>query len=84
MDFISGTVATLYNGEMRYLFKDKVNALVADDFTVEAYTEKLNWLAENLDKVDAIKEVSYQLGLASFDIASYKDKLNTFLDSLVK
>lgn len=79
-----GLIVTTDNGEMRYLFKDKVNALVADDFTVEAYTEKLNWLAENLDKVDTIKEVSYQLGLASFDIASYKDKLNTFLDSLVK
>lgn len=78
-----GLVITTNNGEMMYLFKDRENALVAKDYTEDSYVEVLDWLADNIDKTEQIKEASYQLGLASFDIESYKEKTERFLQALI-
>lgn len=77
-----GVVVTTKYGEMPYYFIDKVDALLSENFSVDAYTETLNWINDNMDNLDSIRINSYKKGIDSFDLYSYKGKIEEFLKSL--
>lgn len=75
-------VVTTKYGEMPYYFIDKEDALLSDDFNVDAYASKLDWIDNNVDNLDNIKKNSYTKGINSFDLYSYKEKFEKYLKSL--
>ncbi len=77
-----GLVITTQNGEMPYYFIDKENGLLAKNFDVDSYKNTLDWLNENINDIDKIKEKSYNVGINNFNIRSYEDKIKEFLNSL--
>ena len=77
-----GLVITTKYGEMPNYFKDGYNALVAEDFTVESITSKLDWLDDNLDKVDNLKKTAYKELYTTFDQDSNFEAVNDFLSKL--
>lgn len=77
-----GVVVTTKYGEMPHYFIDKYNALLSEDFSVKAYTSTLDWIDDNLDNLNIIKDNSYKNGMNSFNTYSYKDNIELFLKSL--
>ncbi len=71
-------VSTVY-GEPAYFFKDKVSALIADDFSVDALTEKLDWLYDNENEIECIGQRGYEIGTEVFNLNSYQTKIQEFL-----
>lgn len=81
----SGLILTTNFGEIRYFFKDSINALIADEFSAESFGSKILSLCEMKDdEKRKIKSNAYQLGNKSFDIHNYDDNLQTFLTTLSK
>ncbi len=80
-----GVVVTTDVGEMSMIFKDLDNALVASNYTIEEYSEKLNWLGTHYsDDIERLKENSYMTGLRYFSLSAYNSKMKIFLEDLVK
>ncbi|TNF49395.1 MAG: glycosyltransferase [Bacteroidetes bacterium] len=76
----SGKVIISTNfGEVKYFFHDELNALLADEYDVELYSSKLNWVLMNRDKISKIEDRAYQLGKEYFDIGAYKEPLKSFI-----
>ena len=59
--------------------KDKVSALIADDFSVDALTEKLDWLYDNENEIECIGQRGYEIGTEVFNLNSYQTKIQEFL-----
>ena len=78
----NGLVVTTHNGEMPYYFIDKKSGLLAKKFEVESYKDSLDWLNDNVNNIDKIKEESYKNGFQYFNINSYKNKIDNFLNLL--
>lgn len=74
-----GLIITTCFGEMQYYFQNGINAIVADDCTVEAIAKRLDELTRGLYDVDEIRNNCYQTGLENFSINAYKYKLYSFL-----
>ena len=75
-----GVVVTTAYGEIINYFEDNYNALIADDFTVDSYTEKLNNIIEFSEcELESIKKQSHIVCFDNFDIAVYTNKLHNFL-----
>ncbi|MDO5665376.1 MAG: glycosyltransferase [Bacteroidia bacterium] len=80
-----GLIITTDFGEIKNYFKDNESALIAEDFTVPAYTRKLNQIVENSDiKNEEIRNNAYNICLKHFDKKAYKGILQEFLISLSK
>ena len=80
-----GVVVTTDVGEMSMVFKDLDNALVASNYAIEDYSEKLNWLGtHNSDAIRRLKENSYMTGLKYFSLRAYDSKMRFFLEDLIK
>lgn len=77
-----GLVITTKHGEMLNYFIDGHNALVADSFSVEALVNRLDWLSDNYDKVDELKETAYNELYEVFNQYSNTDRVNDFISSL--
>ena len=77
-----GLVITTNVGEMSYYFKDGVNAIVADDFSIENMIKCLNKLAQNGYDCDSIRERGYMLGKQLFSVESYELSIQDFLENL--
>ena len=56
--------------------------MIAEECDVNTIADKLTWLYENDNKIEEIGENGYNVGLKSFDLTSYIDKMKSFLDSL--
>lgn len=74
-------VSTVY-GEPSYFFEDKVSAMIATDFSVEALAEKLDWLFENESKIEGIGLRGYRIGTEVFNLSSYQTKIKEFISKL--
>ena len=75
-----GLIVTTNIGEMQYYFRDGENAVVADEYSVQAYAKCLDSLASADYDIDTIKANSYATGLKFFSKEAYKDKLYSFLN----
>jgi glycosyltransferase involved in cell wall biosynthesis len=79
----SGIVITTDIGEIPYFFKDKENALIANDFLESVLANKLNEFAKlsHQDK-QKLKLASYKVCEDNFDISKYKQSLNNWISEL--
>lgn len=77
-----GLVITTDVGEMKYFFKDGVNAIVASEFSVRSISERLDLLADGEYDVDRIRSAAHTLGRENFDISSYNEKIQNFIEKL--
>lgn len=77
-----GVIMTTKYGEPAHFFEDKVSAMIAEECNAESIAEKLNWLHINEQKIEEIGNAGYEVGLKSFELTSYVEKMNRFLESL--
>lgn len=78
----AGVLVTTNHGEMPYYFKDKINALVADDFELNSYSRSLDWLSDNSMNLDMLRINSYRTGREYFHQYSYSKAMSEFLSDL--
>lgn len=72
----SGSVIITTNfGEIQYLFKDKVNALVADTYDATAIARKMEYVIEHPDEVAGIAAKASEICTHNFDYRAYGPKL---------
>lgn len=76
-----GLIVTTNNGEMQYYFKNGVNAVVADECSVEAIAKRLDEIAGGVYDLEEIRANSYQTGLDNFSMDSYRGKIYGFLQT---
>ena len=74
-------IATNY-GEVAHYFKDRVDALIAESYEVDAFTEKMKFVLEHPDKAEQIGQAGRDLGLREFNYQNYGTKLRAFLENL--
>lgn len=80
---VGGLIVTVNNGEMPYVFTDKINALVADAFNSDSFAEKLNEIADfNIDLL-RIKEEGAKRCKELFDLNSNINRLTAFYNNLL-
>lgn len=77
-----GLIITTQTGEVPYYFKDKETAVIASAFNVESVTKSLDWIADNADEIEYIKEKAYQIGLSYFDLKANEIRLEDFLQKV--
>jgi len=77
-------IITTYVGEIKYYFSDEINAIIAKNYDVEEYANKMQWVIENPEKAQKIGEEGKKLGLQYFDYKIYGLKLHNFFKSLIK
>ena len=75
-------IVTTKYGEPAHFFEDGISAMIAEECNVNAIAEKLTWLYENDNKIKEIGENGYKVGLKSFELTAYVDKMKSFLESL--
>lgn len=66
-------------GEVKYYFQDMNNALIADDYDVALYAEKMEWVLLNISKIKELEENAYESGRKYFDVTSYYEPIKEFL-----
>ena len=68
-------------GEINLYFIDNLNAIIAKDYEINNYSEKMEWVLNNPDKLQTIADNSYLTGCIHFDIQCYSTKIQEFLAS---
>ena len=69
-------------GEVKYYFKDKENALVAEEYNVKAFVEKMEYVLNNPQQSADIGLRGKQFGKENFDCMVYGKLLSSFVISL--
>jgi glycosyltransferase involved in cell wall biosynthesis len=69
-------------GEVAHYFKDGENALIAKDYKINMFAQKMLFTLENPDAAKKIGENGKQLGLEVFNHFNYGPKILAFLKSL--
>lgn len=76
-----GLIITTNKGESPYYFNDGINAIVADECTVESIKEKLDKLESGYYDLNKIRSNAYKTGLEHFSISAYKESVINFLET---
>lgn len=74
-----GLIVTTNFGEMNYYFKNGENAIVADDCTISAISQRLDEVEDGKYNLEEIRENAYMTGKNNFSIEAYKEILYNFL-----
>lgn len=69
-------------GEIKTCFKDNVSALLADDYSIEAYYNKLVSCFNSYAKMDEIGQAGYCVGLNHFEYITQGKEIRNFIDRL--
>ncbi len=69
-------------GELQYYFKDGVSAILADDYTLESYFDKLSEMLKNQDRLSSIAAEGHKVGETYLNYKSYAEPLKVFLHHL--
>jgi glycosyltransferase involved in cell wall biosynthesis len=75
-------IITTNIGEVKYYFKDSVNAFVAEEYTTEAFIEKMECVLKDPQKAKQIGLNGKEFGKENFDCMAYGKLLSSFLISL--
>lgn len=78
-----GVIVTTNVGEMKYVFADKENALVAQNYSTDEYAGELNWLNNHWDDCERIRENCYETGKRHFSIDAYQEPIKTYISKIV-
>ena len=71
-------------GEVACYFKDGETALVAENYTIEEFASKMEFVLDNPEVAKTIGEQGKALGLKAFNHLTYGPKILSFLKSLKK
>lgn len=69
-------------GELKVYFKDGVSAILADNYSLESYYNKLLTAISLNQTLDKIGLEGYKIGLDNFDYRSQGERLKVFIDNL--
>lgn len=69
-------------GEMRYYFKDKISAILADEYSVESYYRAVSECLLTKKELHKLGENAYETGLKNFHYLAYSKLLKEFISSL--
>lgn len=69
-------------GEVAHYFKDGENALIAPQYEIEDFAEKMKFVIEHPDQAKRIGKEGQELGLKEFNYQNYGSKLRAFLENL--
>lgn len=72
-------IITTSNGEIKYYFTDKINAIIANKYDINSFSEQLIWAITHENELEIIAKNSYSLGRKYFDIDGYSSKIQDFL-----
>lgn len=75
-------ITTAFGEINHYDFIDGETALVADDYNIISFAEKMRFILENPEKSKEIGVKGRQMGLDNFDYSTHGRKLMNFLSSL--
>jgi hypothetical protein len=66
-------------GEMKYYFRDGISAILAAEYTIESYTQKLNEILNDRDRLTSIAEAGRKVGLDNLNYKNYSALLTNFM-----
>lgn len=69
-------------GELQYYFKDGFSAILADDYSVDSYFDKLSEVLKNKESLIPIAAEGHKVGETYLNYKSYAEQLKTFLYNL--
>jgi glycosyltransferase involved in cell wall biosynthesis len=69
-------------GEMKYYFKDGISAILAEEFTLESYLEKLSEVLPLREQLKMIAEEGHNVGEQKLNYLSYGADLKQFIFNL--
>lgn len=72
-------IITTYYGEIKNYFTSEKNAVIANGFNTESYSEQLEWALTHSEELEKISRNSYMMGMKYFNITSYSNKINSIL-----
>ncbi len=75
-------VVTTNYGEVRYYFKDMINALVADLYDEKNFAQKMSYIISNPAKCETIGENGKKVALDLADYRKYGRKMVTFINEI--
>lgn len=73
-------IITTNFGEIPHYFTNGLNAIISEEFSQSIFAQKMEWVINNQDKIEAISQNSYLLGLSSFNTRSYTFRFEKFLN----
>lgn len=78
----SNPIITTNYGEIKYYFKDGVNAFVADGFDLIQYSNKMSYVVDNPAESVHVGEEGYETAARYFDYKLYGPSILSFFDKL--
>lgn len=69
-------------GEINHYFRDGETAILADDFTVDAYFEKLSKILTETDKIAQIGKAGFEIGFHHLNYKTYSADLKRFITQI--
>lgn len=69
-------------GELKYYFKDKESALLADDYDIDMYVDALRQMKQNNLSFDDIGRKGYEVGYNNFHYTSNVEGIKNFFNNL--
>jgi len=75
-------ITTAFGEINHYPFIDGETALIADDYNINSFSEKMRFILEHPQKSKEIGEKGRQMGLDNFDYTKHGHKLMNFISSL--
>ena len=79
----SNPIITTNYGEISNYFTDGRDALIADEFDIRQFAEKMKYVIDEPENSGKIGEEGYRLGMENFNYISYGPKLEAFVRSLM-
>lgn len=73
-------IISTINQELKRYFTDKENALLAESYTVEAFSAKMKFVIENPEKADDIGLKGRLLSKDKFNYKAYSDRIVSFIE----
>lgn len=67
-------------GEVNVYFEDEVNAFLCDDYCIEKFSNKIDRVFQNTEKLNSIGRNAFELGERHFSHLAYVDKINRFIN----
>ena len=69
-------------GEINNYFINDENAIIAENYDVNEFSEKMDWVINNIGKASQIGLYGKKVGLENFDYKKYGEKIKSFILSL--
>jgi glycosyltransferase involved in cell wall biosynthesis len=68
--------------EMKFYFKDNESAILATEFTLESYTQRLSEILSDKEKLIEIGDEGYKVGMSYLNYNNYVNNLVNFLTTI--